>query len=490
MRRAFRRSGWAGLALALGLAAPAAAESLGDALREAYATSPRLEAERARLRAIDEQVPQALAGWRPQLLLRSGAGISQESEEVKVLERGGGLGTTRQDETLYQLDARLVLQQPLYSGGGTVADTRRAESAVRAGRAGLAEAEQQLLLATVAAYAGVVRARNVQRSSEDNLDRLRRFEAGVGERFAVAEVTRTDLSQARSRVAGAEADLARAESELEAALAEYERTVGRLPGPLEPARPLAGLPASLDAALALAGGNPRLRQAAFDLEAARAQVRVDTARLLPELNLVGELEHREQPSDDIDQRQAAAVRAEVTIPLYQRGSEHSRVRQAKQTAIQRRYDVADAERGVRREVIRSFEALRAARQQVQALEAQVAAATAALEGVREEAIAGVRTVLDVLDAELELFTARIRRERAREEEVVTSYQLKAAIGELGLAGLGLGDGLYDPEAYYHEVRDRWGGLGPGLDDPAAPGREAGGRLFGLDGVGPGRRPAS
>jgi TolC family type I secretion outer membrane protein len=463
---------WAGLLLACGLAPPAGAETLADALREVYAASPRLEAERARLRATDERVPQALAGWRPQLLARTSAGIEKESETFKTRERDGGTGRSKDDALLYPLDARLILQQPVYSGGETVAGTRRAESEVRSGRARLDDVEQQLLASTVEAYAAVVRARNVRRYSEDNLDRLRRYRAGVEERFRLAEVTRTDLAQAESRVAGAVADLAQAESELEAALSEYQRVVGRPPGALEPAAPLAGLPGALDDALALAIDSPRLRQAVFDLEAARAQIRVDTAQLLPELNLVGELRHDEEQADNLDSRQFATVRAEMIVPLYQRGVEYSRVRQSKQTAIQRRYDVTDAERAVRREVIRSFEALRAARQQIAALDAQVAAAAAALEGVREEAIAGVRTVLDVLNAELELFVAQIRYERALEGEVVASYQLKAAVGELSLVGLGLGEaGLYDPEANYREVRDRWFGLGaegPDFPPPASP----------------------
>jgi outer membrane protein len=458
MRNASTLPGWAGLLLACSLAVPATAETLADALRDVYASNPRLEAERARLRATDERVPQALSGWRPQLSARSTAGPTKFEEDFEV-QLGDSSDKRTDGSSLNQIDAQLNLQQPVYSGGETIAGTRRAENEVRSGRARLDDVEQQLLASAVAAYAGVVRARNVRRYSQENLDRLRRFQAGVDERFRVAEVTRTDVAQAQSRVAGAVADLAQAENELEAALSEYQRLVGRLPGELERAPPLDGLPASLDEALALAIDNPRLRLAVFDLEAARDQVRVDTAQLLPEVNILGTLDYRHEPGDNIDTRRSASLKAELIVPLYQRGSEYSRVRQSKQTAIQRRYDVTDAERNVRREVIRSFEALRSARLRIQALDGQVDAATAALEGVREEAIAGARTVLDVLDAELELFVAQIRYERALEDELVTSYQLKAATGELSLAGLGLGEGLYDPEAHYREVRGRWFGLG-------------------------------
>jgi outer membrane protein len=449
--------GLGGLLLALAGPGPAAAETLADALRDAYLDSSRLDAERARLRATDELVPQALSGWRP-LLRGTGSYTVLHRTEDDKFRRNRDRETNRDSDVLYQLDGRLVAQQPVYSGGETVAGTRRAENQVRAARARLTDVEQNVLFETVGAYVDVVRARNVLRLSEENLARLERYRAGTQERFRVAEVTRTDLSQADSRVAGAQADLARARSDLEAALAAFERVVGRLPGTLAPTGTAPDLPASLAEAEAEVENHPRVQQAGFDLDAARDQVRVDEAQLLPDLNLVGELSRRSQPSFDLQSLTDASIGAELVVPLYQRGSEYSRVRQSKQTAIQRRYDVTDVERAVRREIVTSFEALRAATEQIQALDAQVKAAADALEGVREEAIVGSRTVQDVLDAEQELFVAQVRRERAVAEEVEASYRLRAAVGRLTLADLDIDAPRYDPEANYRQVRDRWFGL--------------------------------
>jgi TolC family type I secretion outer membrane protein len=460
MRR-FLLPGLTGLLLTCGLHVPAAGETLADALREAYAHNPRLDAERARLRATDELVPQALAGWRPLIRATGSVGIDRETQDgVHAADRfpPADSENNRNSRALEQIDGRLIGQQSLYSGGETVAGTRRAENQVRSARARLTDAEQEVLLDVVDAYASVVRARNTLGLSRDNLDRLDRFLGGTRERFAVAELTRTDVAQAESRVSGAIADLARSESELETALADYERNVGDMPGDLAPVGPLAELPATLDEALSLLPRHPRIVQASFDLEAARDQIRVDEAQLLPEVNLIGELSRRRQPSPNLQSLENASIGAEIVVPLYQRGTEYSRVRQSKQTAIQRRYDLTDIERAVRREVIASFEALDAARRQITALDNQVRTAREALEGTREEAIAGARTVLDVLNAELELFTAQTRRERALEQEVVASYRLQSAIGGLTLAGLGMEDQGYDPEANYRQVRNRWFGL--------------------------------
>jgi TolC family type I secretion outer membrane protein len=451
--------------------APASAETLADALRDTYVQSPRLDSERARLRATDEQVPQALAGWRPLIRATGEAALAWQRDDDKARNRSeegsapGDQESNRSAERLNQLSGRLLAQQSLYAGGETVAGTRRAENQVLSGRARLAGAEQEVLLDAVEAYASVVRARNVLRYSNENLGRLRRYLGGAEERFRVAELTRTDVAQAQSRVAGAEADLARAQNEIEAAMAEFERAIGRQPGALEPASLAAELPTSLEEALAQAPTHPRVLQASYDLEAQRQQVRADEAQLLPDVNLIGELSRRRQPSDNVDLRDDASIGAELVIPIYQRGTEYSRVRQSKQSAIQRRYDLTDVERTVRREIATSYDSLQAVRRQIVSLDQQIEAAQSALDGTREEALAGARTVLDVLNAELELFTAQIRRERVIEQEVVASYRLRAAIGGLSLAGLGFGEDSYNPDAYYQEVRDKWFGLS--VDDPGA-----------------------
>jgi TolC family type I secretion outer membrane protein len=459
--------GLAGLLLTCSLHMPAAGETLADAMRQAYAQNPRLDAERARLRATDELVPQALAGWRPLIRATGDLTLDRETQD-NIFRPNPDRETNRESDWLQQANGRLVAQQPVYSGGETMAGTRRAESQVRSARARLTDAEQQVLLDVVNAYAAVVRGRHILAFSRDNLDRLTRYLEGVQDRFRVAELTRTDVSQAESRVSGAVADLARAESELQAAVAEYEQVVGDLPGDLAVVGPLAQLPPTLDEALTLLPRHPRITQAAYDLEAAREQIRVDEAQLLPEVNIVGELSRRTQPSLTLQSIENASIGAEIVVPLYQRGTEYSRVRQSKQTAIQRRYDLTDIERAVRREIITSYDALDAARRQITALDNQVAAAREALEGTREEAIAGARTVLDVLDAELELFTAQVRRERAFEAQVTASYRVQSAIGSLTLTGLDLGGATYDPEANYRQVRNRWFGLSVDAPETTAP----------------------
>jgi outer membrane protein len=109
----------------------------------------------------------------------------------------------------------------------------------------------------------------------------------------------------------------------------------------------------------------------------------------------------------------------------------------------------------------AWQALITARAQITAFNAQVGASQIALDGVNQEAVVGLRTTLDVLDAEQELFVARVNLVRAQRDEIVSAYWLKQSIGELSAATLGLPVALYDATEHYDAVRDKWFGLGSG-----------------------------
>ena len=76
----------------------------------------------------------------------------------------------------------------------------------------------------------------------------------------------------------------------------------------------------------------------------------------------------------------------------------------------------------------------------------------ALDGVEQETRVGLRTTLDVLDAEQEHFLAQINLVRAKREEIVAAYRVKSAVGTLTARALGLPVELYDPEEHYRNVR--------------------------------------
>jgi outer membrane protein TolC len=245
---------------------------------------------------------------------------------------------------------------------------------------------------------------------------------------------------------------------LVAARAVYKNVIGEVPDKLESAEPLGDLPASEEDAVNLARkGNYAVIEADFGERAARREVREITGELLPTLTLTGNVQERYDTSGQGSDILSTSITANVSIPLYQSGSVASRVREAKQTAAQRRNERNQAVRDAVEGATRAWEALATARAQIDSFKSQIRASTIALEGVQQEALVGSRTVLDVLDAEQELLDAKVILVRAERDEIVATFQLRVTTGQLTAKSLGLPVEYYDPERHYRNVRGRWFG---------------------------------
>lgn len=456
--RLIRRPSLRRLLLAGGLTAGllpgmAMGQTLEDALSAAYLNNPRLLGGQAELRATNEAVPQALSNWRPRVELSGRAGLERQSADMGVGDNGW------ESETRRPRSAELAVTQPLYRGGRTVAGVERAENEVLGQRARLVDTEQTVLLDAVTAYMDVWRDEAEVRLNINNEQVISRHLRAARDRFEVGETTRTDVAQAESRLSRASAQRLAAEGQLRTSRAIFREVTGIPAGTLTQPDPVTDLPASEEQASEQAQrGNPRVVSAGFFDRAAERAVRERIGALLPELNLRGALnEGREQQGRDTKVRGASLI-AELRVPLYQQGLVSSQVREARQVSSQRRLEMEQARRAAEQEATSAWEALQSAQAQSVSFEAQVQAAEIALEGVREEATVGARTILDVLDQEQELLDAQVNLVRAQRDEVVASFRLLAAIGHLTAADLGLDVPLYDPEQDYRAVRNLWFGL--------------------------------
>ncbi len=434
---------------ALAFSQGAAAQTLEDALVYAYQNNPALQAQRARLRAVDEEVPAALAGWRPTVEIAGDIGASYSRTDGMVPNAGS--------HTTAPHGVGLTATAPLYQGGRVSAQIDSAENRVNAGRAQLQAVEQSILLDTVTAYMDVLRFLSEIELSRSSERVVRRQLQAAMDRLEVGEVTRTDVAQAEARLAQAGAERVAAEGGMMSARAMYQQVTGQVPSTLSwPPVPM-GLPESEEDALAAANdANPSITAASFIAQAAQADIEAASAALRPQISIVGDLRQRFDNSNLIDQTTDASIRASVRVPLYQGGAANARIRQSKQIAAQRLLELDESRRTVQEMVAQAWRALTSARAQIAAFESQVAAAAVALDGVEQETRVGLRTTLDVLDAEQEHFKAQINLVRAQREEIVAAYQLKAAIGALTAQQLGLPVDLYDPEAYYRSVREEPG----------------------------------
>lgn len=448
-----RRSAAALLALASVSAVPAVADAqtITDALAQAYTTSADLASFRARLRATDEGVAVAMSGWRPTLTLSGNAGLGWRDAQGQGTSNGFSHVDPRGDS--------LTLSESLYRGGRTVAAVRQADYNVQADRALLLDTEQTVLLAAATAYFDVVRDQATLDLNVNNEKVLQRQLEATRDRFQVGEVTRTDVSQAESRLSAATASRVAAEGTLATSRATYVRVIGSLPGTLRPAAPLDGLPSSVQETNALAADRAFPVVAAKYTElAARENVDVIFGEMLPLVTLNGSVADTRETITATGRTKSATVSVTATVPLYEAGSVAARTRQAKEVAVQRRMDLDRQTRISVQTATTAWDALVSARAQVIAFDAQVKAAQIALEGVQQEQLVGSRTVLDVLDAEQELLNAQVNLVGAQRNVGVQTYTLRAAVGTLTAQQLALPVPLYDHERHYDATRYRWFGL--------------------------------
>jgi TolC family type I secretion outer membrane protein len=442
------------------------AESLEEALVQTYSENPTIRAARARLRGVNERVPQERANWRPDVTVSGSAGRQRLREE----QPGFGGGTTTTTDYTNPITAQARIRQPLFRGGRTIAGVDRAENEVRAQRAELTNTQQEVLLRAIEAYLNVWRDRRILQLARDNVETLAEQLEATQARLDQGIVTRTDLAQARSRLSQARARRETAQGELTASEAAYREVIGGPPGEVSYPGVPETLPASEAAAVEQAvRDNPRVVAAEFRRAAADNRVRQTEGELLPTAFLEGSLSHQENQSGPDREVQRAQITLNLQIPLYQSGEVTSRVREAKQQASERRIQIAEARKRARQQAASAWARLQAARAERREIEQQVDAAGDALTGVQEELRVGARSVLDVLDAEQELFNARVQRVRARRDLAVAAYRVYSATGQLTARGLKLPTSYYNPKAAYDEVSDVWWQLSAPEAEPRSEG---------------------
>jgi outer membrane protein len=443
------------VAICLGFAAvPVQAEALPEALAKAYQSNPQLNAERARQRATDENVPQALAGYRPQIIASLSAGLQSVRDLLP--------NNTIQTATLKPWTIGVTVTQTLFNGFKTANSVRVAEFQVRSGREALRNVGQGVLLDAVTAYTNVLANQSLVEAQRANVTFLRETLGIVQKRLNAGDVTPTDTAQAEARLNRGLADLNSAEVNLAISQATYAQVIGNPPARLSPAEPVDRyLPRSRDEATGLAfKSHPAVLAAGFDVDVATTSINVAESSLYPTVTLQGNASKSRDsdPTLGTFATDQASVIGQVTAPIYDGGTAASQTRQAKEVAAQSRLVLDQVRNQARTAATGAWVAHEGAKIAVSASESEVRAAGVALQGVQKEAAGGQRTTVDVLNSQQDLTSAKARLIGAQRDRVIASYTLLSAIGKLDVKTLALNTPDYLPEVHYHQVRDAWHGL--------------------------------
>jgi len=438
----------------------ALADTIEAALVRAYQNNPQLNAQRASVRSTDENVPQALSGYRPRVAITGSAGY----QYTDTLSTAGGTPTTIVRTGIHGANSPRSIgataTQTLFNGQQTANRTRAAESQVSGAREALRVLEQTVLLQAATIYMDYLRDSAIVEVQKSNVRVLEQTLKQTKDRFNVGEVTRTDVAQSEAQLAAGNTQLLTAEANLTTTRSNFRRIIGNEPSALAPGSPVDRfLPATLPSAVDLGlTQNPNVTAAMFGIDVSYLQVRVNEGALLPTVTLQASVQQSYEQTMTIQRSFGASVIGQLSVPVYQGGAEYALIRQSKETLAQQRLNLEQVRDQTRANVVTAWGQLVAGKAQVQSAQSQVAASEIALNGVREEAKAGQRTTLDVLNAQQALVNARVALVTAQHDRVVASYSVLDKVGRLSPIVLNLSTTVYDPSVHYHQVRDSWYGV--------------------------------
>jgi outer membrane protein len=432
------------------------AETVGGALVKAYFNNPDINQQRAAVRASDENIPKATAGYRPTVSAEADAAIQQTYAGLPAAAGGN------ESQFSKPRGYGLTVNQTLWNGERTFNSVREAESGVMAARETLRNTEQNVLLDGVTDYMNVLRDTAILGLDRNNVEVLQEQLRQTKDRFAVGEVTRTDVAQAEASLAGAQATALSAQSTLQTSIANYRQVIGEEPKNLAPVKALdKPLPKNLVQAIAISQvEHPAIVGSLHGVDAAALNIKVIEGALYPTVGLTGQVAQRFDVTGSVVPNNAltASLMAQLTVPIYDGGVTYASTRQAKEQLGQQELQTDLQRDKVRAAVVSAWGMNENSVGIIKSAKAQVAAAEIALAGIREEAKVGQRTTFDVLTAQQTLLNARVQLVVAQHDQVVASYAVLSAIGRLSTVNLGLAANQYDPKVHFDQVKDKWFGL--------------------------------
>ncbi|MEI6098647.1 MAG: TolC family outer membrane protein [Alphaproteobacteria bacterium] len=437
----------------------AGAETIADALSSAYRNSQLLEKNQAVLRAADEDVAQAVGELLPVLSWEATIGV-QGTYSPGARSDFLGNSIPHQSDFAGSDTLSLIASMPLFDFGRGQLNIELKAALVNAARYSLISVEQEVLFDAAAAYVDVWLQIQLVAAQEANVRLLTQDLRAANDRFDVGEITRTDVALTEAQLASANAALAAAQGNLNVARENYKAKVGHYPNKLKP------LPKPPKTADTLAGAqaiavksHPAILQAQYLAKAADIAVAAARAEMLPNVN--GEASVSQTFAGDnggelfsggtssvISERLGLTMRQ----TLYAGGRLSSRLRQQIALSQQAHADLLQTVINVKEAAGKAWSNIQVARASMVAGDEQVRAAQAALDGVRQEAQLGSRTVLDVLNAEQDLLNARSQRLQSEADLYLGRLQLLSSMGLLTVDHLNLGIPTFDPDAYLNAVK--------------------------------------
>ncbi|MGH8272946.1 MAG: TolC family outer membrane protein [Gammaproteobacteria bacterium] len=410
----------------------ARAETLNQALADAWHNNPRVQAARAGESAAESDLSAARGEWYPKIGLTGQVGRDHTSGSITFFNPPQDFNAN-----LNQASIALRLDQPLYEGGRLSSTIAASEASASASRAQTHARGAEVLLNAVKAYLDVIASQKLLMVQKRNVNVIDQQRQSAKEALAHGEGTKTDVAQAEARLQAAIATRIRAQATLAEMRALYRAVIGHPPGTLSLPGKLPLLPATLAEAETLASRNYQVVAARFNAQSAAKQADAVGDAVLPKIGLFAEVRREREPQYGFERLNDEEVGISLSIPIWRGGTLRAKTAAAHARADEATLEARAAADQAKEQVVSAWHNYAAARAAYGADKAGLSAARIASGGVADQHRHGERTLLDVLNAEQEARNANAALIQARRDRIVAAYALLAATGRLSAAALGL-----------------------------------------------------
>ena len=397
------------------------AHSLFDSLNLAYLNNPKLNAERANMRASREEKRESISEFLPSITI---SGYVGEQEN-----------TNPGDDTNFRpSEQSMTIEQKIFQGGGGVANFIKKKHGQSLGEFKLKKTEQEILLETAKAHSDLLLNRKKVNINLINIDLLERQVETDQNRLEKGEISLTDLAQSESSLAGAKAQLISAQNELITSEANFKKVIGKKPdNNIQEKNDIKlNLPQSLSAAYSISNSeNPNLQIAILEFKQAKLDVTIAGSDLSPSATLSYKIAEQDDISSTVKDRTQQTVTATATWPLFTGGKNAFNYRKFQELRNQKELLLEDQKRTIETDVANAWSSYQSSKSVLESISSQVKAAEIANEGITLEYESGsTRTTLEVIQSKTILLTSRINLAISERNYLISQFNLLSAVGRL------------------------------------------------------------
>ena len=406
------------------------ANTLLESLNSAYLNNPKLNAERANMRASKEEKREAVSEFLPSVTI---SGYISEQDNTKTNETG--------DSHFNPDEQSMTVEQKIFQGGAGVANFVKKTHGQRIGEFNLKKIEQEVLLEAAKAHTNLLLSIKKVNINFANIDLLERQVETDQNRLEKGEISLTDLAQSESSLAGAKAELISAQNDLLTGKANYEKIIGKKPS--ENVQEIKGinlkLPESLAAAYNISNSeNPDLQIALLEYKQAKMDVVIAGSDLSPSATLSYEIAEQDDISSTVKDRTQQTVTATATWPLFSGGSNIFSLREAQEIRNHKELLLEDNKKKIETDVANAWSKYQSSKSVLESIRSQVKAAEIASEGITLEYESGTsRTTLEVIQSHTILLNSRINLASSERNYLISQFDLLSKIGRLTAQQLNL-----------------------------------------------------